>query len=185
MYYQNHHATRDVSGWETPASLPGALADGGARGAAVLRLSRSWRAARTLDRAAETLRRPPEAVFPACRRRAARADPAAPADARLPVLRETPGAGLRRGGQAAAAPRRAFRRSGTSGRSSTTQSLQRLRHRGRRALAQVQRAPGLRARIRLLHRKPGKDIPRSAPASTSSATPSSTTSRRATSRRSR
>ena len=69
------------------------------------------------------------------RRDAARADPAAAADARLPVLREAPAAGLRAPWQSCAAPRRASRRSGTSGRSSTTRTASRVRHGRRRALA--------------------------------------------------
>ena len=71
MYYQNHHATRDVSDWtrgKRPTRAAGALADGGRTvvqlpAASVLAIVEGGQDA--LERAAETLRRPPrEALFP-------------------------------------------------------------------------------------------------------------------------
>src|SRR6185503_5168049 len=156
VYYQNHHATRHVSGWESPRQ-PGCArrrwAHRGPASRAQRPRDRRGRPGRPGPRRRNAAAPAARGAVSACRRDAARADPAAAADARLPVLRKASPAGLRRGRQAA-------RDRGANSEDLVraadllpSQPVQRLRHGRGRALAPVQRAHGLRAGVRLLHRK--------------------------------
>src|SRR5262245_33520864 len=104
VYYQKHHATRDVSDWESARATRRPHRWGAHRGPACRAQrprDRGRRAGcpgpRCRDAAAPAAR----GAVPPRRRDPARADPATAADARLPVLRKAPAAGLRGGRQAA------------------------------------------------------------------------------------
>src|SRR5882672_1457569 len=93
---------------------------------------------------------------------APRADPRATADARLPLLRAAPAAGLRGGGEAA-------RHAGAHPRGLVPaadllppEPLLGLRHRGGRAVARLLREARLRARVRLLPRQARQGHPEGA-----------------------
>src|SRR6185295_372280 len=165
VYYQNHHATRHVSGWESPRQ-PGCARRRWAHRGPASRAQRprdrgGW-AGRPGSRRRDARAATPGGGVSAQRRDAARADPAAAADARLPVLRKASPAGLRRGRQAARDRSADSEDLVRAADLLPSQPLQRLRHGRGRALAPVQRAHGLRAGIRLLHRKTRQGHPQGA-----------------------